>query len=500
MLECFFERGSRLETLHSLRTKGLAVVLVLLAFEIVILGCLYLQIEQAETEARHEEKLKDIAAHTEKLGRVLWESRRQLNRYLSERDQASWDAYRRLSDELPPTVDWLKAQGDFNNEQKLVLLRIEKKLNQCLSWLLASKTKMDSMSPSESIEFLNDSNNSMLMVYQTLINDIIHLSKLTDQRLEQGPFEQRRLRESNRRMIFAGVIANIVLVIALSVIFTRNITDRIKIMVLNTILLKQSKELQAPVSGRDEIASLDAAFHQMACDLAEAQRVKQAFVAMISHELRTPLTSVRGFLELLSMGALGEVSKQAVEQSERVHANVERLIKLINDLLDLEKMEAGKMQMSPESISLNAVVEQSLESVTELSKKGEVQIQVEPFQLDVFADADRLEQVLVNLLSNAIKFSNKNSKVFVSAEPEGDFVRVSVKDSGRGIPSDQQELIFERYTQVDIKDGSKKGGTGLGLPVCKLIVEELGGKIGVHSKENQGSTFWFLLPIGDPSK
>lgn len=200
------------------------------------------------------------------------------------------------------------------------------------------------------------------------------------------------------------------------------------------------------------------------------------------------------------MGALGEVSKQAVDQSERVHANVEKLIKLINDLLDLEKMEAGKMQMSPESISLNAVVEQSLESVTELSKKGEVQIQVEPFQLDVFADADRLEQVLVNLLSNAIKFSNKNSKVFVSAEPEGEFVRVSVKDSGRGIPSDQQELIFERYAQVDIKDGSKKGGTGLGLPVCKLIVEELGGKIGVHSKENQGSTFWFLLPIGDPNK
>ncbi|MBX9950459.1 MAG: hypothetical protein K2Y39_14925 [Candidatus Obscuribacterales bacterium] len=120
-----------METLHSLRTKGLAVVLVLLAFEIVILGCLYLQIEQAETEARHEEKLRDIAAHTVKLGRLLWDSRRLLNRYLSARDQTILDAYRRLSAELPPTVDWLKAQGDFNNEQKLVFLRIDKKVNQC---------------------------------------------------------------------------------------------------------------------------------------------------------------------------------------------------------------------------------------------------------------------------------------------------------------------------------------------------------------------------------
>lgn len=472
--------------------------MVLLVFESIIFGSLYIQVDQAEKEARREEQLKEVAAHIEKLGRVLWESRRTLNRYLVERNQSSWDDYRRLSDELPVTVDWLKAQPDFAEKQKVLLLQIEKKLNQCLNWLIKSKTKIDAMSPGQSIEFLNNPDNSIISVYQTLINDIIALGKLTDRELAQGPKEQQRLREGNRLILSAGVIANIILAIALAILFTRSITDRLKLMVQNTVRLKESKELLQPVGGKDEIASLDAAFHKMAADLAEAQRVKQAFVAMISHELRTPLTSVRGFLELLSMGAMGEVSKQIIDQSDRVHANVERLIKLINDLLDLEKMEAGKMQMAPELTSLSAAVERALESVSSLSQKNDVQIKVGSCDFVVFSDADRLEQVLVNLLSNAVKFSPAQGEVVVEAESLDGCVEIRVKDNGRGVPLQYKEAIFERYQQVEVMDASKKGGTGLGLPVCKLIVEQLGGSIGVDSVENEGSTFWFRLLNKEP--
>jgi signal transduction histidine kinase len=165
----------------------------------------------------------------------------------------------------------------------------------------------------------------------------------------------------------------------------------------------------------------------------------------------------------------------------------------------LEKMEAGKMQMAPELTSLNASVERSLDSLSTLCQNNEVQIKVGNIDFTVFADADRLEQVLVNLLSNAVKFSPANSEVIVEAESFDDFIEVRVKDSGRGVPSQHKVAIFERYQQVAIADAAKKGGTGLGLPVCKLIVEQLGGSIGVDSVENGGSTFWFRLLKKEPT-
>lgn len=483
----------------SLKLKGLAVVVCLLSFELAIFGLLYMQVEQAENESRHALKLKEIASHTEKLGRVLWESRRALNKYLIERDQSSWDAYVRLSDELPATVDWLKAQNQFSAKENLLLAQIEDKIKQCRQWLLSSKSKVDGMSAAESIQFLNSRENGILVVYQTLINDIIALGKLTDKQLEIGPEAERQHRVEYRRVILAGIAINVVIALVLALVFIGNITNRLKLMVENTVRLKESQDLLAPVGGGDEIASLDTAFHQMAADLAEAQQVKQAFVAMISHELRTPLTSVRGFLELLSMGALGEVSKPLVAQSDRVQANVERLIKLINDLLDLEKIEAGKMQMAPEIVSLRDAVERSLQSVSEQCKVSGVEIIVHNCDYQVFADDDRLEQVVVNLLSNAVKFSPRGSEIRVEASSRENFIEVRIIDRGRGVPQEHQEKIFERYQQVDVQDGSKRGGTGLGLPVCKLIVEQLGGKIGVESVAGEGSTFWFLLLKAKPS-
>lgn len=477
-----------------LRLKGLAVVLSLLFIEFAIFGGLLNQIEQAENEARHQAQLKEIASNTEKLGRVLWESRRALNHYLMARDQSSWNAYTRLSEQLPQTINWLKTHADFDSAQSKLLNEIEAKLNKCLNWLAQSKTKVDQMSPSESIEFLNNPENSILMVYQTLINDIIRLGKTTDEQVKGGPQQQQRLRESNRQWIIGGLAINVIVAMVLALLFTRNITDRLKIMVENTNHLRQSKSLHPPVGGGDEISSLDAAFHKMSDELLEAQRVKQAFTAMISHELRTPLSSVRGFLELLSMGALGDVSSRITDQSERVQANVERLIKLINDLLDLEKMEAGKMKMAPEAVSLEAAVQRSLSSVEFLCETYKVKVEISNLNFTVFADENRLEQVLVNLLSNAIKFSPANEIVSVTARKEGQWVEIQVEDGGRGVPDEHKNSIFESYKQIEISDGTTRGGTGLGLPICKLIVEQLGGSIGVKNAAQQGSIFWFRLP------
>jgi PAS domain S-box-containing protein len=230
----------------------------------------------------------------------------------------------------------------------------------------------------------------------------------------------------------------------------------------------------------------------------EVERLKKEFVAVVSHELRTPLTSIRGSLSLLAGGALGELPDEAREVVAIADRNTVRLIHLINDILDLERLEAGRMPMYVSLHPLHGVCERAVEAVRAMGDLQGVRIDNLPTGAHVLADADRLVQVLVNLLSNAVKFSPRGSAVTVSAHEEGGWVEVRVQDHGRGIPQSHRDAIFQRFQQVESSDGRQKGGTGLGLPICKAIVEQLGGSMGVASEMGQGSTFWFRLRSGRP--
>ena len=226
----------------------------------------------------------------------------------------------------------------------------------------------------------------------------------------------------------------------------------------------------------------------------EVERLKKEFLSTVSHELRTPLTSLRGSLGLLAGGALGDLSDEAREVVEIAERNCGRLIGLVNDILDLERLEAGRMEMRIEEQSLDAILKRSVESVTGMAQTHGVSLQASPTTARIRGDADRLVQVVINLLSNAVKFSPRDSAVTVSARAEGPWAEVRVMDRGRGIPAALRQAIFERFKQVEASDSRQKGGTGLGLAICKAIVEQHGGQIGVESEEGKGSTFWFRVP------
>jgi len=226
----------------------------------------------------------------------------------------------------------------------------------------------------------------------------------------------------------------------------------------------------------------------------EMERLKQEFVAMVSHDLRTPLTSIRTFLDMLTRGVYGALTDTGIQRSGMAERNISRLIALINDLLDIEKMEAGRLDMHLEPTAVEPVLARSLEAVRGFAEQHQVQIAVEPTSARVMADGDRLVQVLVNLLSNAVKFSPADSTVTVSAVETPKFVELRVADKGRGVPPEHRQAIFERFRQVQLSDSKQKGGTGLGLAICKAIVEQHGGTIGVESDPGAGSTFWFRIP------
>ncbi|HEX4963643.1 MAG TPA: response regulator, partial [Thermoanaerobaculia bacterium] len=240
--------------------------------------------------------------------------------------------------------------------------------------------------------------------------------------------------------------------------------------------------------------------YAVARDVEERKKVEQMkndFVSLVSHELRTPLTSIRGALGLLAGGVAGELPERAHTLLDIAAKNSDRLARLINDILDIEKIESGKMAFRFAPLELMPLLEQAMESNRSYATTYEVELRIvaEAADLRIWADADRFQQVVANLLSNACKFSPRGGVVEIAAtRRSGRRVRVSVTDHGRGIPPEFQASIFERFAQADVSSTREKGGTGLGLSISKAIVERHAGRLWFESEPGVATTFSFELP------
>ncbi len=231
--------------------------------------------------------------------------------------------------------------------------------------------------------------------------------------------------------------------------------------------------------------------------LAEAGRVKSEFISTVSHELRTPLTSIRGSLGLLSSGAAGQLPDKAVPLVDIAHRNTARLGLLIDDILDIEKIDSGKLSLKLQIHSLPELVEQSVEANRGYAQNCNVEFSLlRPLsEARVRVDANRLLQVMANLLSNAAKFSLEGAAVQIAVTNDGHRARVIVRDCGPGIPADFQSHVFERFSQADSSDSRIKGGTGLGLAISRALIERMQGTIGFETAEGKGTTFFIELPL-----
>ena len=228
----------------------------------------------------------------------------------------------------------------------------------------------------------------------------------------------------------------------------------------------------------------------------EAERLKKEFTSTLSHELRTPLTSIIGSLQLINAGVLGEVPKDVAELTEVAERNGQRLLDLINDILDIEKIESGKLTLNPEVIRVDELVREAMVLNKGFGDRFKVRFEArsELSPREVTADHKRLLQVMTNLLSNAAKFSAEGQVVEISTEERSDCLRVAVHDRGPGIPEAFRARVFGRFNQADSTTSRQKGGTGLGLAICKRLVEMMQGRIGFEDRQGGGTTFWFELP------
>jgi len=232
---------------------------------------------------------------------------------------------------------------------------------------------------------------------------------------------------------------------------------------------------------------------QTVARLKEVERLKNGFLSTVSHELRTPLTSIRGSLGLLASGAVGALSGEVLEIVAVAERNAVRLMALINDILDLERLDTGTIELQFAPVPVASILRRAMESLPASQQRHAFTVEAPAVSPVMWADADRIVQVVVNLLSNAVKFSPPGGVVTIGVAQGESWVEFRVTDRGRGVPVAYHRAIFERFRQVETSDAREKGGTGLGLAICKSIIAQHGGTIGVESEEGRGSTFWFRV-------
>lgn len=478
--------------------KGLILISVPLLFELIFAAVLVSMLRQAESEAATLDQSKAVVAYTSELNQTLLNAGYLLLIWKSSHSESFVRQYEGLVSKVPGIYNRLSELTKDNLRQRDHINR----LKQISDKILTLTAKFRRPSDSAMLAFMNMSSygTQLESAYQALTTETQALDREEEQLQSGSSDSEHRSRVMIYQVLALSVLFNILLSIGLAVFLGRSITSRLNVLMENTTRLASGNPLRDPVGGQDEIATLDRIFHKMATILDETAMRKQEFVSMITHDLRTPLTSMKTVLS----GLIDDAEERNDESEQRrigiVQRSVDRLINLVNDLLDMDRLEAGSLPLDIEKVNLKAIVARSVEAVRFFAEQHDVGIITEGnLDVELEADARRLEQIIINLLSNAIKFSPKNGTVTMTAESEDGSLKIEVKDLGRGIPRGSLATVFDRFLQVKQEDYSIKGGSGLGLAICKALVDLHHGNIGVDSEEGAGSKFYFRLPLKQPA-
>jgi len=484
--------------------QGLLLVSVLLLLELVLLGTFNYLLNQSEAEKAAAERSRDIVFEGSELTKMIYDTGAALLAYGLTRNSLFAQRYENLIKTLPDEVRSLDQLADLTASDRESMRDIADSTNRAEVLMNKCKNIVDA---GWGFGHTTELKQILQKQLNPIVNDLVgHLARLTERHRANESFKRQQIPQSEmllKRVIWFGIVFNVVIAWILIFAYSKRITDRLQVLNENTKLLAQGKSISAPIGGTDEIANLDRVFHDMVNTLAESkareqelERARREFINIVSHDLRTPLTSVQVILKLIPKEIDGALTKPGTTILQTAQEETARLINLINDLLDIAKIESGKLELTLHDTDIAQVLQNSVESIRALADKKQIAIDVQPTKLSVHADSDRLIQVLVNLLSNAIKFSEPQTKIVASILDEDTFVNISVTDQGPGVPLESQSRIFDRFEQAGSNRERTNGqsGTGLGLAICKMIIEGHGGTIGVDSDGKHGSTFWFRIP------
>lgn len=475
--------------------KLLIIVFVPLTFELAFVFVLSDLLHKAEVELNRETHSKAVIAESNELVKNIYDTSSALVAYAVSPSQQVTAEYLKRVELIPARLRSLELLVSGSHRQKAAFDEVYSATNKALSLLKNIKNDLDAGENARNLASAGFLRKRVTASVGALIQHIHELIAEERQIEEIAPQQQARFRDLIVSCLVGGLVLNVLLAVAMALFISQSTVNRLRVLMDNTRRMVGRQELNPAVGGTDEIAHLDSTFHDMARELALAEKQKQEVISMVSHDLRSPLMSLDFSLTLIGSGKYGELNEKGLKELSSAEISAKRLIRLINDLLDIEKIESGKLNVLKMPLSFHTLAEHSVDAVRALAVSKEIELVIEGSDdIEFPGDSDRLEQVIINLLGNAIKFSPNNSKVFIRGEEKNSFVEIRVIDSGPGIPAEHKKRIFERFQQVSRGDGKEKEGTGLGLAISRAIVEAHGGTIGVESENGKGSSFWIRLP------
>lgn len=493
-------------TRRNLKNQIICLVLVPLAFECAFVFALQSALISAESTARKEAYQKRIIAAASESQRDLLQFFRDLLSNLSFR----WNALesRQWSNVGSVVVDPQKSIANA----KLKMTELESLLAADQdSQELVKKLRQDSQNLQDTVEKsrsetpvqrLLRGSSSVRMTNEALgvvLDDLQSVVDLHRQLADELSPKSESARSNFRTVLIVGLVVNVFLTILMSWIFGATIVRRINHLMFNVRNFEVGNKAFDPVGGIDEIAALDTQFRDVANKKLRAEQLRREMMSMVSHDLRSPLTSVRAYLSMLNdeelFGPIGPDNLKRI--FARIDSELSRLVRLANSLLDLERVESGRLELYMQKRELQSLIDDSLFSMqgAALEKDITLSTEIATQERTINCDRERIIQVLVNLVSNALKFSPRSSKVTVAVcDFEGGF-KFSVQDEGPGIKLEEAGRLFEKFSQLSQDEELLQLGSGLGLSLCKTIVELHGGKIAVETAVEKGALIWFTLPV-----
>lgn len=504
--------------------KGVLIVCIPLIFQILFVIVLTSQIKQLELEVARESRARKILQTIGKLTEMTYEigaGGAALRGVMGNSSSKEVEAY-------VQTLELAQEQGleyrkqlrgwvaDYPDEKKAFerLDKVYENSAEMIDGLIKSvRVQGDVSGLAEKLEFYKDFRRTDL---KELINSL-RAFMARYKKIEKGsPEAQKRLRDAQKSVIICGMVGNVVIALLLVLYFSRSITNRLKIMTVNTSLLANRQPLLEPIKGSDEIAQLDSVFHQMADALDGAAQEKKQFLELVTHDIRSPLTAILGNLVLLNLGKMGDLSDSAKQRMSVTETNTRRLITLINDFLDYEKLESGKVELRRSELRVEDLIDEVFQQMEAQAEAfdAELEMDVEDDELTVYVDRERTVQVLCNLIGNSffsastvpssldgssnsqsteLSPAKRRRRIIVKAIEKSHQVEISVIDRNRSVPSRICELVFNQQDHSKSVEVRQHFGKGLSLALSKMIIEHQGGQIGVRSDDKGGVCFWFLL-------
>jgi signal transduction histidine kinase len=499
-------RGSRK---FSVLQQGLVIISIPLIFEMGFGFWIGHLLNQVSQQIHREEDSIDLLGLLNRGEEQIFVTSADGSMYLLTRNESYWKEFHRGMDKLFGFLDRAEKFCAADPEEK-------KDLEECRDCLVRCSAAAEKAAAlhDDKVEDPHDSSMAAMLErsrffskdadFSKSIYSIFQVQKAQERLMARERVIGENLSAQRVQMIkglehtlYAGIVLNLLMSVLLAVILMRHLSFRLQHVMSNTARLVKREALDPPLAGGDEIAYLDRILFEIGNQLLQLEKFKQDLIAIVSHELRTPLMSISSALELFDVGALGELSEEGKNRLVIASSEAHRLIRLITNLLDIEKMDAGEFILDCSEFKVSDLVQSSIASVGSLAEAKKIKL--EPFVADpnmsVYADRDRISQVLRWLLSHAINSSPEDGSVKVSVERgKNDQLRFCVVDRGAGIPETIGQKIFDRFVQADGTDASERG-SDLGLTIAKAIVERHGGTIGVDSELGSGCTFWFQLPV-----